>query len=119
MELQINYREIAEYPATFQVTILDLDDGDSSVRTSDGTLNRERITVKRQIDMTWNALPMDKISALLQSMDGVFFDFTYPDPMIGSYTTKKMYVGNRPSTIPFEKDGELWWNGLKITLTER
>lgn len=119
MQLKVNGQSIAQDPATFVVTVMDLDDGDSSVRTTDGTLNRDRIAVKRQIEMNFNAMPMNKISALYKSMDAIFFDFTYPDPMEGGYVTKKMYVGNRPAPMAIEKDGVIWWNDLKITLTER
>ncbi|BFH13535.1 hypothetical protein WJ0W_004081 [Paenibacillus melissococcoides] len=119
MRLKVNGMEIAAYPSSFTVTTMDLDDGESSVRTADGTLNRDRIAVKRQIEMSWGPLKWQQISALLKSMDGVFFDFTYPDPMTGSYETKKMYVGNRPAPFTVEQGNEIMWSGLKVTLTER
>ncbi|MNI81110.1 hypothetical protein D3C73_1376940 [compost metagenome] len=62
---------------------------------------------------------MDQISPLLKQMSAVFFEFTFPDPMVGSYVTKTMYVGDRPSTVPFEKNGVIYWTGLKLTLTEK
>lgn len=119
MDLRINGSAIAAMPSEFQVEVLDLDDADSTSRTADGTLNRDRVAVKRQIQLGWNALPMEEISRLLQQMDGVFFEFHFPDPMAGGYVTKTMYVGNRPATVPIEKNGVIWWDGLKITLTER
>jgi hypothetical protein len=39
--------------------------------------------------------------------------------MIGDYTTKTFYVGNRPTPMAIEKNGVIYWDGLKITLTER
>ncbi|MNB97781.1 hypothetical protein D3C75_450130 [compost metagenome] len=119
MQLKINGTEIAVYPSAFSPTILDLDDGDSTVRTADGTLNRDRVAVKRQIDLSWGVLTWNEISALLRSMDGVFFDFYYPDPMTGKYETKSMYVGNRPAPVAVSKDGQILWSGLKVTLTEK
>ncbi|BFH60752.1 DUF6711 family protein [Paenibacillus azoreducens] len=119
MQLKINGQDIAVIPSQFQVTTMDLDDGESSVRTVDGTLNRDRIAVKRQVEMTWGPLRWSQISNILKAMDGVFFDFTYPDPMAGSYITKKMYVGNRPAPFAVAKGNEILWNGLKVTLTER
>nr|WP_246628170.1 DUF6711 family protein [Paenibacillus oenotherae] len=119
--LKINNVEIAAYPkpGDFKVTILDLDDGESTVRTSDGTLHRDRIAVKRQVEMSFAPLPDNKISAILQAMSAPFFDFYYPDPMVGGYVTKRMYVGNRPAAVPIERNGVLWWDGLQITLTEQ
>ncbi|BCG57490.1 DUF6711 family protein [Paenibacillus sp. URB8-2] len=119
MQLKINGKEIAAYPSNFSVTPLDLDDGDATVRTADGTLNRDRVAVKRQIDMTFGVLTWAEISSVLKAMSGVFFDFYYPDPMTGKYETKSMYVGNRPSPAAVSKNGQILWNGLKVTLTER
>lgn len=119
MDIKINGQAIAVIPSSFQVTILDLDDGESSVRTADGTLNRDRIAVKRQVEMSWGPITWAQMSALLGSMDDVFFDFTYPDPRAGSYLTKKMYVGNRPAPFSVVTKGVMYWNGLKLTLTER
>lgn len=119
MQLKINGSEIAVYPATFQPTVLDIDDGATTVRTADATLNRSRIAVKRQIDMSWGVITWPQMSALLKSMSGVFFDFYYPDPLTGKYETKRMYVGNRPAPVAVSKGDEILWNGLKVTLTER
>lgn len=119
MEIKINGIEIAAYPYRFVPTILDLDDAESTTRTADGTMTRDRVAVKRQIEMEFNALPWDKLSAILQSMSGVFFDVYYPDPMTGQYETKTFYVGNRVAPVALEKDGVIWWEGLTLTLTER
>lgn len=119
MQLSINGQEIGVYPSQFTVTTMDLDDGESTVRTADGTLNRDRIAVKRQIEMSWGPLPWSKISAILSAMENVFFPFTYPDPMTGKYETKTFYVGNRPAPFAVAKGSEIMWNGLKVTLTEK
>lgn len=119
MQIKINGAEIVAYPSTYQVTILDLDDAESSVRTSDGTLNRDRIAVKRQIEMGWGMLTWEQMSSLLKSMEDMFFDCTYPDPMEGRELTKRFYVGNRPAPFSVMSGGILYWSGLKVTLTER
>lgn len=119
MKILINGQEIAAYPSTFQVTVLDLDDGNSSVRTANGTLNRDRVAVKRQIDMTFGVLTEQQISGVLQAIGNVFFDFSYPDPMAGGTITKNVYVGNRVAPFAVDSNGTVLWNGLKLTLTER
>lgn len=119
MLLKLNNVEIVAYPKEFSVTPLDLDNGESSVRTADGTLTRDRVAIKRQIDMAWGLLNWAQTSGILQAMSGVFFDLYYPDPMSGTYETKTFYVGNRPVPAALSKDGEIYWSGLKITLTER
>lgn len=118
MILQINGVDVAK-PSEFTVTTMDLDDGESTTRTADGTLNRDRIAVKRQIELGWPALSWDAMSSLLQAMDAPFFEVKYPDPMAGEYLTKMMYVGNRPAPMAIERNGVIYWGGLKVTLTER
>lgn len=119
MLLKINTVEIIAYPTEFSVTPLDIDNGESSVRTADGTLTRDRIAVKRQINMSWGLLKWTEISSILQAMSGIFFDFYYPDPMSGIYETKTFYVGNRPSPFSVAQGAEILWSGLNITLTEK
>ena len=116
--LKINGRDIAAYPKEFTVTPLDLDN-DTTVRTADGRLNRDRVAVKRQVEMSWGVLEWRVMAALLQSMADVFFELYYPDPMEGTYVTKTFYVGNRPCPMAVVQDGKIWWNNLKVTLTER
>lgn len=116
--LKINNVEIVEYPEKFQVTPLDLDNAESSVRTSDGTLTRDRIAVKRQIEMSFGILSWTNISSILSAMSGTSFSFYYPDPMTGQYETKTFYVGNRPCPAIYSKGAEILWQGLKMTLTE-
>lgn len=117
--LKFNGQAPAAYPSSFMVTVLDLDDGESSVRTTDGSLSRDRIAVKRQIEMTWGPLRWAEISSILRSMEDVFFPVTYPDPMTGRYETKTFYVGNRPAPFAVAQGNEIMWNGLKVTLTEQ
>lgn len=119
MLLKINGVEIAEYPEKFIPTILDIDDSDTSVRMSDGTLNRNRIAVKRQLEMSWGVLEWEAVSSILKAMENVFFDVYYPDIMSGQYETRTFYVGNRPAPFVVSQGGRIMWSGLKITLTEK
>ncbi|TGE31333.1 DUF6711 family protein [Desulfosporosinus sp. Sb-LF] len=119
MIIKINGVEIAAYPTEFSVTPMDLDNGDSTTRAADGTLNRDRVAVKRQVEMTWSMLDWATTSKLLKSMSDIFFDLYYPDPMDGTYSTRTFYVGNRPTPFAYNKNGTIMWAGLKATLTEK
>lgn len=119
MYLAINGVEPPVYPAEMQVTIMDLDNGETTTRTADGTLSRDRIAVKRQIQMSWNALKWEDLSAIMQAMEAPFFEFTYPDSMSGQQETRVFYVGNREAPIAFSRNGVTWWKGLQLTLTEQ
>jgi hypothetical protein len=119
MLIKIDDTEIIVYPTEFSVTTLDIDNSDSSVRATDGTLSRDRVAVKRQIEMSWDILTWAQISSLLTAMSPVFFDLYYPDPMDGTYATRTFYVGNRPAPFGFNKDGTIMWDSLKVTLIEQ
>lgn len=117
--LKINGVDIAASPATFQVMPFDLDAEEGTGRTANGEGYRQRIAVKRQIEMSWGPLTWPQTSSILQAMAGEYFTFTYPDPMSGRMETKTFSVGNRPAPFGVSKDGQMYWNGLKVTLTER
>jgi len=117
--IKINGVDIAEFPSNFSVGLMDLDDGESSVRTADGTLNRDRITVKRKLEMSWGPLTWAKVSAILQSIENPFVSVTYPDTMTGKYETKMFYAGDRTATFMIAKGSEILWGGLKVTMTEK
>lgn len=119
MYLAVNGVEIAEYPIEFKASIMDLDNGETTVRTADGSLSRDRIATKRQIEMTWNPMTWDKLSAILTAMTDEFFQFTYPDPLSGTQETRTMYVGDRTAAVAIIKNGVYWWDGLQMTLTEQ
>lgn len=117
--ITINGVDIAAAPSVFQVTLLDLDDAEASVRTADGTMNRDRIAVKRKIEMSWGPTSPSETSQILQAIQNEFFECTYPDPMTGQMETKTFYVGDRVAPFAVQRDGEIYWTGLKLTLTER
>ena len=119
MTIKINGVELAAYPSEFSVTNIDIDDGETSRRTSDGVLNRDRIGTKRQIDMEFGVLKTNEISSILKSIRDVYFDVYYLDPEAGDYVTKTFYVGNRTSAVALSKQNETLWVGLKFILTER
>lgn len=119
MQIKINGTEIPVYPSDFSVTTLDLDNGESTVRTADGTLNRDRVAVKRQLDITWPPLSWSDTSTILTAMQDVFFSVYYPDPVTGQHETKTFYVGNRPIPVAIVKGNDIIWGNLKVTLIER
>ena len=98
---------------------MDLDNGETTVRTANGTLTRDRIAVKKQIEITFPTMKSAEMSSILKSMSGVFFTVYYPDPVEGVYLTKTFYAGNRPVSVAIKKNGEIYWGEMKITLIEK
>lgn len=119
MQIQIDGVTLPVQPSKFEPIVMDLDDGETTTRTADGQLTRDRIAVKRQINLEWPPLQWDDLSVILQAISNVFFDVTYPDPETGQYETKTFYPSNRTSPMAIDKNGVIWWSGLSVTLTEQ
>lgn len=105
-------------PKTFEATVSDLD-GESN-RNADGELIRDRIAVKRKLNLEWGPLTQAETQTLLNAVSSVFFTVTFPDPMSG-VVTKTMYVGDRtaPAYMYDEKAKEVKWQGLKMNFIEK
>ena len=105
-------------PKTFEVEIADID-GETN-RNVKGDLTRDRIAVKRKLNLEWPPLTQSEISILLKSVSSVFFTVTFPDPELG-IITKTMYVGDRTAPAYFydEKIQEVKWSGLKMNFVEK
>lgn len=114
--IQINGADIPA-PLPFTVTISDQDL--NSDTDANAELHRNRVAVKRKIDLEWGALTWSEISKLLKAIKDVFFEVTYPDPETGEYETKTMYVGDRSAPTCVVEDGEIYWLGLKANLVEK
>lgn len=113
--LSINGVAIAT-PKVFEVAVSDLD-GESN-RNANGELIRDRIAVKRKINLEWGPLSQGEIQTLLNAVSSVFFTVTFPDPMSG-IITKTMYVGDRTAPAYQYINGEVKWQGLKMNFIEK
>ena len=113
--LKINGVAIAA-PKVYQVDISDLD-GESN-RNAKGELIRDRIAVKRKLNLEWGSLTQSEIQTLLKAVSSVFFTVTFPDPQLG-LITKTMYVGDRAAPAYQFKNGEVRWSGLKMNFIEK
>jgi len=113
--LKVNGVAIAA-PSKYEVTIQDLD-GESN-RVAAGYMIRDRIAVKRKINLEWPPLSQGEISTLLNSVSSVFFTVQFPDPQQGMIT-KTMYVGDRTAPAYQYKNGEVKWSGLKMNFIEK
>lgn len=113
--IKINGVDIAT-PKGFEVSISDLD-GESN-RNANGDLIRDRIAVKRKINLEWQPLSQLEMQTLLNAVSSVFFTVTFPDPQSGMIT-KTMYVGDRTAPAYQYSNGEVKWSGLKMNFIEK
>ena len=81
--IKINGVDIAT-PKTYEATVTDLD-GETN-RNANGEMIRDRIAVKRKLNLEWGPLTQAEIQTLLSAVSSVFFTVTFPDPMSGMVT---------------------------------
>lgn len=102
-------------PSNFKVDISDIDG--TTERNALGYMFRDRIAVKRKLEIEWKALKDAEIKALLQAVKDEFFTVEYPDPMEGALVTKTMYVGDR--SAPMYNFKMKIWESLNMNFIER
>lgn len=103
-------------PSSLSVEISDLD-GESN-RNANGMLVRDRIAVKRKLNLEWKQLSQSEMSTLLRAVSNVFFTVTYIDPIEGEIT-KTMYVGDRSAPMYQCINGVAKWSSLKMNFIEK
>ena len=112
MTLKINDIAVAS-PLPYTVVINDLDG--ETARNARGDMVRDRIAVKRSINLEWGVLTKQQVTQILNAVGNVFFPVQYDDPQLG-VITKTFYVGNRD--VPKIVDGT-FYKGLSFNLIER
>lgn len=106
---------ITQYVKPYKISLQDLD-SDSSVRNVKGEMMRDRIAIKRKIELEFGPLRSDEIRKILGHVSGVFFNVTFTDPLDGQIT-RQMYCGDRNAALYDSNKG--LWTGLKFNLIER
>lgn len=116
--IQINGTAI-KTPSSFQYTRSDLDV--DSYRDLNGNLVRNRVAVKVQLTLTWNAGAIDvqSMSTLLKAMDDVFFQVTYFDIHDGAMRTGTFYVSDRTAQMYSYVNGKPVFKEISLTLIEK
>lgn len=113
--IKINGVAIAT-PKVFEATVSDID-GETN-RNAKGELIRDRVAVKRKINLEWGTLEQSEMSKILNAVSSVFFTVEFPDSQLG-LITKTMYVGDRTSPAYSYIDNKIKWQGLKMNFIEK
>lgn len=113
--IKINGVAIAT-PKVFEATVSDID-GESN-RNAKGELIRDRVAVKRKINLEWGTLEQSEMSKILNAVSSVFFTVEFPDPQLG-LISKTMYVGDRTAPAYSYIDNKIKWQGLKMNFIEK
>ena len=115
--MTINGRQIKQ-PATVTYNRYDMD-SEESFRGLDGTMQRDRVATKVKLECQWNTLTGAEMSAILGSMEDVFFPINYYDPLMGSWTTKTFYVGDRSAPVYSVANGKVIFKSFSANFIEQ
>lgn len=80
-----------------------------------------KIGYKAMVSLTFDPMEEDRASTLLQLLlNKKYITLTYDDPGLGKNRTIEAKLGEIPTQIVLmDLDGEIYWGGISITLTER
>lgn len=93
-------------------------DSSKSARTLDGTMNRNRVAVKRKLSLTCKRLTTEQLRSLSNALSPVFVPVTYLDPEQG-VITKTFYSSQLKSATWATVGGKTYWDNSQFELVER
>lgn len=101
----------------FSVSIQDVDSA-STGRGADGNMIRDRVAIKRKINLKFPPLTTADLNKLLTAVSDVSFSVTCVDPQAGSYSGT-FYVGDRTAPIyKTNSTGVDLWESVSFNLIE-
>ena len=110
-------------PVEIKETFSDLDSG-STTRTASGKMVRQVVrggaNSIRKLELSWELLPEETASMLLNLVKDTFFWIKYPDIQTGGYRTAQFYAGDRSCEFKrIERDGTVMIANLSFNVIER
>ena len=103
-------------PKNFKVTINDID-SENTTRDARGTMHRDRIAVKRKLEIEYPPIFDTELKPLLNALSNVTMSVTFRD-ITGDILTKTMYVGDRSGSLYSNADEIDFWENFKFDLIE-
>lgn len=105
----------------FSISIQDVDSA-STGRGADGNMIRDRVAVKRKINLKFPPLTSSQMSAILSAVSGVSFSVEYPDPESATLNASgTFYCGDRTAPV-YMADGtsinKFVWENVSFNLIE-
>lgn len=95
-------------PSFYQWKLADVSASDAG-RTEDTVMHKNRIGQTVGIELSWNNISTQEVSAILKMFNPEYITVCYLDAMAGDYITKVFYVGDRTSPLYNTRLG-LWQN---------
>lgn len=106
-------------PSSMSVSITDVD-SPSTTRNAKGDLVRDRVNVKRKIELEFPPMKQSDMQTLLTAIQDQFFTVEFLDPQLG-VITRTMYVGDRSTPMYRYGNGtsDVLWEKVKFNFIER
>lgn len=121
MVLTLNGVDIRRYlaPKGFEWNRVDRE-GSNGGPTMSGEELRDRLAIKRTLNIKCRALNTQEASVVLKAIEPEYINVQHTDPAEGGTVTRIMYVRNAeaPYLVEQPKGGD-WWEGVSFQLIER
>ena len=103
-------------PSSFLWKLEDVSASDAG-RTEDVTMHKKRVGQVVSLELSWQNISTQEVSALLQAFNPEYITVCYLDAMQGEYVTSEFYVGNRSSPLYNALKGV--WSNLSFNIIRR
>lgn len=115
MGFSINGQAIPD-PTAFSGAESDLDT--MGERDATGYLHRNMVATKHPLKLEYKNVPWEWIMDLCPMLRHDKFQFTFPDPWNGGFTTIDAYVGDRDFECTWAPEGGMYIGSLKFSVIE-
>ena len=103
-------------PSSYSVSIMDITNAE---RNSKGDMQIDLINKKYKIELSWNVLKQNEMTALLNTLEAnVTFKVEFIDPKTGNPKTAIFYKGDRSMGMIDFINGVARWKDIKVNLIE-
>lgn len=114
--ITINGQAFTPSACTFRYQDLDYESG----RAMDGNMQRNKITTKVSLDLSWNAINVQEMSRILKAIKSTFFEVMYFSPEEGTFVTSTFYVSEKTVPIYSYVNGKIKYNsGFSFSMIEK
>lgn len=103
-------------PSSYLYKLEDVSASDAG-RTEDTVMHKKRVGQVVGLELSWQNISTEDVSALLKAFDPEYITVCYLDAKEGKYITSEFYVGNRSAPMYSATLG--LWQNVSFNIIER
>ena len=103
-------------PSSYLYKLEDVSASDAG-RTEDTMMHKNRIGQLVGLELSWQNITTEEVSAILKAFDPEYIEVCYLDAKQGKYVTSEFYVGNR--SAPMYNATKGLWSNLSFNIVKR